>query len=111
TLLELTPLPAGLRVLMTFIPAFPAFPPETAWMRQPRTDIPGLILNDAGNRRVAFLPADIDRRFAIDNLADHGDLLANLIRWAAAGTIPLQGDGPGLLNCELYRQPGRVVAH
>ncbi len=27
--------------MMTFIPPFPIYPPETAWMREFRTDIPG----------------------------------------------------------------------
>jgi hypothetical protein len=29
------------------------------------------------------MPADLDRRFGRDNLPDHGDLLANLVRWAS----------------------------
>ena len=81
---------AGAQVLATFVPAFPIYPPETAWMREPKTDMPGLILNTtAGGGRIAFLPADLDRRFARDNLPDHGDLLANLVRWAARDDIPL----------------------
>jgi hypothetical protein len=60
---------------------------------------------------VAFLPADIDRRFARDNLPDHGNLLANLVRWAAKDRIPLAVDGPGLIDCHLYAQPGRVILH
>ena len=99
------------KVLLTFIPPFPMFPPETAWMREPRTNIPGLVLNESGGSRVAYLPADIDRRFAIDNLPDHGDLLANLVRWAAKGTLPLEVTGRGLIDCELYQQPGRVILH
>lgn len=98
-------------MLATFIPAFPAFPPETAWMREPRTDIPGLVVNERGGRRVAFVPADLDRRYAIDNLPDHGDLLANLVRWAARDSIPLRVEGPGLLNVELYRQSDRLLLH
>jgi len=101
----------GARVLATFIPAFPAFPPETAWMREPRTALPGLVVNEQGGRRVAFVPADLDRRYAIDNLPDHGDLLANLVRWAARDSIPLRVDGPGLLDVELYRQGERLVLH
>ena len=55
------------QVLMTFVPSFPIYPPETAWMREPKTDIPGLILNALpGGGRVAFLPADLDRRFGRD---------------------------------------------
>jgi hypothetical protein len=99
------------KVLLTFIPSFPMFPPETAWMREPRTNIPGLILNESGGSRVAYLPADIDRRFAIDNLPDHGDLLANLVRWASQSHLPLEVTGRGLIDCELYQQPGRVILH
>jgi len=101
----------GASVLATFVPAFPAFPPETAWMREPRTELPGVVVNETGGRRVAFVPADIDRRYAIDNLPDHGDLLANLVRWAARDSIPLRVDGPGLLDVELYRQTDRLVLH
>jgi hypothetical protein len=99
------------RVLLTFIPAFPMFPPETAWMRESRTNIPGLVVNEAGRSRVVYMPADIDRRFAIDNLPDHGDLLANLVRWAAGGKLPLEVAGRGLIDCELYQQPRRVILH
>jgi hypothetical protein len=101
----------GATALLTFVPPFPAFPPETAWMRTPKTDIPGLIVNEAGPGRVAFLPADIDRRFAIDNLPDHGDLLANLVRWAARENLPVEVRGHGLIDCELYRQPDRMILH
>ena len=103
---------AGAEVLATFVPAFPIYPPETAWMREPKTGVPGLILNAAGNgARVAFLPADLDRRFARDYLPDHGDLLANLVRWVAKDDLPLSVEGPGLVDCHLYRQPGRVILH
>jgi hypothetical protein len=103
---------AGAQVLATFVPAFPIYPPETAWMREPKTDIPGLILNaTAGGGHIAFLPADLDRRLARDNLPDHGDLLANLVRWAARDDIPLAIDGSGLIDCHLYRQPGRLILH
>lgn len=103
---------ANAQVLMTFVPAFPIYPPETAWMREPKTDVPGLILNSStGGGRVAFLPADLDRRFARDNLPDHGNLLANLARWAAKDEIPLIIEGAGLIDCHLYRQPGWLILH
>jgi hypothetical protein len=102
---------AGAKVLATFIPAFPAFPPETAWMREPRTDTPAVVINERNGTRVAFLPADIDRRYAVDNLPDHGDLLANVVRWAARDSIPLRVESPGLLDVELYAQGERLVLH
>jgi hypothetical protein len=102
---------AGVEVLMTFIPEFPVYPPETSWMRQPKTDIPGLVLNTKFKGRVAFLPADIDRRFGQYNLPDHGDLLANIVRWAAKDNIPLKVEGVGMVDCHLYSQPGRLIMH
>lgn len=103
---------AGAEVLLTFVPAFPIFPPEMAWMREPKTDRPGLILNKTSTgARIAFLPADLDRRFARDYLPDHGDLLANLIRWSAKDEIPISVEGAGLLDCHLYQQPGRLLLH
>lgn len=103
---------SGAEVLLTFIPPFPIYPPETSWMREPKTNIPGLIVRTAERgSRIAYLPADLDRRFARDNLPDHANLLANLVRWAAGDTIPLTVEGPGLIDCHLYRQPGRLVLH
>jgi len=99
-------------VLMTFIPQFPVYPPETAWMRIPKTDIPGLIVNTtAKGSRVLFLPADIDRQFARSNLSDHGNLLANIVRWAAKDNLPLSVEGAGLIDCHLYEQPNRMILH
>lgn len=100
------------KVIMTFIPEFPIYPPETAWMREPKTEIPGLILNtlSKGNR-IAFMPADIDRQFALYNLPDHGNLLANIIRWGSKDNIPLSVESAGLIDCNLYRQPERMILH
>jgi hypothetical protein len=109
--LEALRVDSGTTIPLTFVPAFPVYPPETAWMRQPKTDIPGLVLNTAGGRRVAYMPADIDRRYARTNLPDHGNLLANLVRWAAGGRIDLEVRGAGLIDCHVYRQPGRLILH
>ncbi|HEX3357574.1 MAG TPA: beta-galactosidase [Tepidisphaeraceae bacterium] len=102
---------AKAQVLATFVPAFPSSPPETVWMRQPRTDIPAIVANESAPGRVVYLAADIDRKFANNNFPDHGDLLANAIRWAAKDNIPLSVQGAGLINCELYRQENRLILH
>ncbi|MCX6262261.1 MAG: beta-galactosidase [Bacteroidia bacterium] len=102
----------GTEIMMTFIPAFPIYPPETSWMRIPKTNIPGLILNKLSQgSRVVFLPADIDRQFGRYNLPDHGNLLANIIRWTSNDDFPLLVDGPGLIDCHVYRQEERLVIH
>jgi hypothetical protein len=102
---------AGASVPLTFVPAFPTYPPETAWMRQPSSDIPALVLSERGNARVAYMPAEIDRRYAREHLPDHAALLANVIRWTAGENLPLSVEGPGFLDCHLYEQPGRMILH
>lgn len=102
----------GAQVMMTFIPVSPILPPEDAWMRVPRTEIQGLILNTpSGGGRVAFMPADLDRQFARDNYPDHGDVLANIVRWISKDNIPLVVEGAGLVDCNVYHQPGRLILH
>jgi hypothetical protein len=103
---------ADAQVLMTFIPEFPIYPPETAWMRTPKTDIPGLILKETSSGgRIVFLPADIDRQFSRYNLPDHGDLLKNIFLWAVKDNLPLKAEGTGLIDYHLYRQEKRLILH
>ena len=81
-------------------------------MREPKTNIPALLLNARPNgSRIAFLPADVDRRFSRDLLPDHGQLLANLLRWAVKDNVPLSVQGAGLIDCHLYQQPRRFILH
>jgi len=101
---------ADAQTLMTFIPEFPTYPPETAWMREPVTDIPGLIVHTQSNgSRIVYMPADIDRQFARFNFPDHGNLLANIIKWAAKDDFPISVTGPGLIDCQVYKQTGRLI--
>jgi hypothetical protein len=110
--LEVVRAESGTLVPLTFVPPFPIYPPETSWMRDPTTALPALVLNERpGGGRVAYLPADVDRCYGRDNLPDHGQLLANLARWAARDRVPLRVEGTGLIDCHLYRQPGRLILH
>jgi hypothetical protein len=102
---------AGAIVPLTFVPAFPTYPPEFAWMRTADSGLPALVLRERGRSRIAFLPADLDRRYFRQHLPDHARLLENLVRWCAGDSIPLAVEGPGLLDCHLYRQPGRWILH
>jgi hypothetical protein len=104
-------LDSGATVPLTYVPPFPTYPPETAWMRERSSTIPALVLRERGKSRIAWMPADIDRRYAREHLPDHGDLLANIVRWAAGDTIPLAVNGPGMIDCHLYGQPGRLILH
>jgi len=110
--LEVVRVAGDAETLLTFIPPFPIFPPEISWMDQPRTAVPALLVREpAGSGRVAYLPADLDRCYGRDNHPDHADLLANAIRWVAREDVPLRVEGPGFVDCHLYRQEGRLILH
>lgn len=98
---------AGAEVPLTFIPQFPVYPPETAWMREPVTFIPGIVVRN----KVVFMPADIDRQYAVNNLPDHGNLVRNIVNWMMHDQLPLKVEGPGLVDVHVYHQPGRLVMH
>jgi hypothetical protein len=100
------------QVLLTFIPSFPVYPPETAWMRQADSDIPGLVVGETGyGGRFAYLAADLDRCYARYHLPDHARILGNLVKWAVRDDLPFIVEGDGLLDCHLYSQENRLILH
>jgi putative glycosyl hydrolase-like family 6 (GHL6) protein len=111
TLQEVEALP-GTETIASYVPAFPIYPPEFSWMREPQTDLPVVTVREhpAGGR-IVYLAADIDRCYGRQQLPDHGDLLANAVRWAARGCLPLDVAGPGYLDCHLYQQSNRLILH
>jgi hypothetical protein len=102
----------GAQAVASYVPAFPIYPPEFSWMRVSETDIPALVVREhlAGGR-IVYLAADIDRCYGRRGLPDHGDLLAHAVRWAARDACPLRVEGPGTVDCHLYRQEGRLILH
>ncbi len=103
---------AGAVVPLTFVPEFPMLPPETAWMRVPDTKVAGLVVSQTpAGSRVAYLAADLDRRYMRELMPDHGNLLANLVRWANREPVPLRVQGAGLVDCHLYRQEKAMILH
>ncbi|MET9023256.1 alpha-amylase family protein [Actinopolymorpha sp. NPDC004070] len=102
----------GVNVALTWVPPFPIYPPEKSWMSTPRTDLPAVVTRSGANgRRAVYLAADVDRCYARHHHPDHGKLLANVVRWAAHGEVPLAVEGAGVLDCHLYRKGASLVLH
>lgn len=96
----------------TYIPEFPIVPPELSWMRQPVTDKPAILAGThPSGGRIAYFACDIDRCYGVSQLPDHGDLLANAVRWTCFEDVPVKISGPSYLCCKLYRQEGRMILH
>jgi hypothetical protein len=100
----------SMQTLATYVPPFPIYPPEFSWMREPQTDWPAIAAGTpAGSGRVCYLAADLDRSYGRTHLPDQGDVLSAAVRWAAGDTLPLQVEGPGYLQCAVYRQAERMI--
>lgn len=99
-------------VLATLIPDFPIFPPETSWMRTPKTDIPALTVRQEGKARLVRVMADLDRCYAREGSFEHALILTNAVRWAlgAAPAVAIEG-GLGQIYVNHYRQDRRDIVH
>ncbi len=99
-------------VVATYIPSFQIYPPEFSWMREPKSDIPAIVARETGfGGRVVYFAGDIDRCLGRRGLPDHAELLANAVAWAAKDRQALKVEGPGYLDCTLYRQGERRILH
>lgn len=111
--LEVVRVDSHAEVPLRWVPPFPIYPPETSWMRHPNSGLPGLVLTEhPGAGRVAYLAADLDRCHARHHHPDHTRLLTNLVRWTGRDAAPLTVEGPGAIDCHLYRSArGPYVLH
>ena len=103
--------PAGLRAPLMTVPTYPDLPMEEVYVRDPKTDIPGVMIHPFAAGRVVYFPWDIDRTFWEIMCLDHGIVLANAVRWAANEEQPLEVKGPGVLDVALWKQASSVTAH
>jgi hypothetical protein len=98
-------------VLMTYVPPFPSAPIDEVYPRAERTAVPGLVVGTFGRGRVAYMPADFDRRYGIDPIADHRALLANLLAWATGPAAQLRILGPSKFATRLEQHGDGLVLH
>lgn len=103
----------GTEVLATYVPDFPIYPPETSWMRTPRTQIAAITLRrgPAGGTLV-WLVADLDRCFAREEHPEHGTIIANAVRFMLGEKqkVAIEG-GSGFVMVNAYAQGERCIVH
>jgi hypothetical protein len=96
---------------VTLIPAYPDLPMEKVYVRQPRTDIPQVVLRETGAGRVVYFPWDIDRTFWEVLALDHLKLMRNAVQWATNEDPPVSVTGPGVLDVTVWRQRHSLTVH
>ncbi len=102
----------NLKPLFSYIPPFPIYPPEFSWIREEEPNTFPLFAGTLpGGGRAVYFAGDIDRCYGRALLPDHGILLANAVRWAANGSLPISLEGPGHIDCKLYGQENRLIVH
>jgi hypothetical protein len=96
---------------LTLVPSYPDLPMEEVYPRIPHTDIPEVMLRQAGGGRVVYFPWDIDRVFWEVLSVDHGRLLHNAVTWATNEKPPVEVTGPGVLDVTVWRQMESMTVH
>lgn len=96
---------------LTLIPPYSWLPPELAFPEVWETDWPMLFIREAGKSRTVYFPGDMDRLVWLSNLPDSHRLLSNAVRWAARYELPVEVEGPGLVEVTLYGRPQDVQIH
>ncbi len=95
----------ALQQVTSYIPAFPIYPPEFAWIREEAPEVGTILAGTlSSGSRVIYLAADIDRCYGKYLIPDHGRLLAEAVRWASGDKIPVTVSGAGHVNCNVYVQ-------
>ena len=102
---------ANRAVLMTYVPPFPRIPIDVVYPSIERTTLPGLMVGTFGQGRVAYMPADFDRRYGIDPITDHRAILENLFAWATGPAVQLRIVGPANLATKLEQRGDGLVLH
>jgi hypothetical protein len=100
-------------VLATFIPDFPIYPPETAFMRTFHTNLPAITVKEGKDgAKLVWLVADLDRCFAREEQFEHARIIGNAVRWALGSrSIVRLAGGHGLVSPTLYSQGTRQILH
>jgi hypothetical protein len=94
-----------------FVEPYPDLPMEEVYPRDLHKNVPEVYLREMGRGRVVYFPFDIDRIFWEVLDADHGRLLANAVRWAAADDMPVRVEGKGILDVTVWRQRDSMTVH
>ncbi|MDR3138636.1 MAG: hypothetical protein LBT95_03065 [Treponema sp.] len=109
--LEITPLP-GTKVLATYIPPYPIYPPEFAWTALTHTDKPVITEHAlSGGGKALYAAWDLDAAYGRCALPDHGDLLGNMVNYLLGDRFPVRVQCRAYIDFKFYRQDQRVIIH
>jgi hypothetical protein len=101
---ELAPLD---KPLLTLIPPAMFGPPEKVWVDKVETEIPGLVFQDYGKGRLAYIPWDVGGHYYRHSSQGHSGLLADVIDSLLPLGRQLKTDAHPLVEITVMKQPHR----
>ena len=93
------------------IPAVANLPMEKTFWTVEKTEVPDVVMNQAGAGRVVYFPWDLDRVYWEVMARDHALLLINAIEWATNEPPPLRVTGQGMFDATVWLQEKSMTVH
>jgi hypothetical protein len=108
----------GTRVLATYIPPYPIYPPEFAWTEVKHTGEPVITeyTNPAGGKAI-YAAWDLDSSYGRAAHPDHGDLIGNIVNYLLDNKLPVKVSCDAYIDFKCYWQEGapgsgrRLIIH
>ena len=111
-LVHVTPRFGERRPPLRLIRSYPELPAETAYPREPVSDVPMAYAHSFGKGRVVYFPFNLDEAFWEHSAKDHLYLLRNAVDWAMGEELqPMTVSGAGLVDISYWRQEKSLAAH
>ena len=96
--------------VLTHIAAYPMYPTEAVYSREPHTKEAVAVVRERGASRMVYLAGDIEAGYWRTSAGDLGDLVTNALRWLVGDSNPLRVEGEGLIEVYGWQtEPGYAV--
>jgi len=97
-------------LVLSIVPAFPAFPPEMVYPRSPRTTEPAAVFREIAKSRIAYFAGDVERTCWRSGDDDLSHLLRNAINWIRGADAVVSITGTGLIETFAWEtEPGYAL--
>lgn len=96
--------------ILTHIAAYPMYPTEAVYSRQPHTNEAVAVVREQGTSKLVYFAEDIEAGYWRTAAGDLGDLVTKAVQWLVGDGHPLKVDGQGLI--EIYgwqTEPGYAI--
>jgi Hypothetical glycosyl hydrolase 6/Beta-galactosidase trimerisation domain len=102
---------AGTAQPLLRIPAVANLPMEKTFWTVEKTEVPDVVMSQAGAGRVVYFPWDLDRVYWEVMARDHAMLLINAIEWVTSEPVPLRVTGQGMFDATAWLQEKSMTVH